>query len=70
MKRRTFVQQSSLAALASCLPWQSMLSCGNDPELSSFEKRLSPVGRALDIDVIWDGFDIEKNFVHAVPWPI
>ena len=23
--------------------------------------RIVPVGRALDIDVIWDGFDIEKN---------
>jgi 3-hydroxyacyl-[acyl-carrier-protein] dehydratase len=25
-----------------------------------------PVGRALDIDVIWDGFDIEKNLSRII----
>lgn len=75
MKRRTFVQQSSLAALASCLPWQSMLSCGNDPELSSFEKRLSPVGRALEFEdqYVWCNSPIEgpdgKIHVFYSCWP-
>ena len=28
--------------------------------------RIVPVGRALDIDVIWDGFDIEKNLSRII----
>ena len=28
--------------------------------------RIVPVGRALDIDVIWDGFDVEKNLSRII----
>ena len=28
--------------------------------------RIVPVGRALDIDIIWDGFDIEKNLSRII----
>ncbi len=78
MKRRHFIATSLLASAGSCLPFQaqSFLNFeGNNPKLSEFEKRLSPVGRALEFEdfYVWCNSPIEgpdgKIHVFFSRWP-
>jgi len=76
MNRRQFIIGNSLAVMALCLPFS--VQAGNfmdDPKLSDFEKRLRPVGRALEFEdyYVWCNSPIEgpdgKIHVFFSRWP-
>ena len=53
MDRKTFLQTSFLASLGACLPMHANGFLNFDVQdlpLSDFEKRLTPVGRALEFE--------------------
>lgn len=76
MNRKDFITSTALASLSISLPfntWGEIL-CG-DPKLSDFEKRLRPVGRALEFEnkYVWGNSPIEgpdgKIHVFYSRWP-
>jgi hypothetical protein len=78
MDRKTFISTSMLASLGACLPMQAMtLLNGKEQQLplSDFEKRLTPVGRALEFEdyYVWCNSPIEgpdgKIHVFFSRWP-
>ncbi|WP_157206275.1 glycoside hydrolase family protein [Mariniflexile maritimum] len=78
MDRKTFISTSMLASLGACLPMQAMaLLSGREQQLplSDFEKRLTPVGRALEFEdyYVWCNSPIEgpdgKIHVFFSRWP-
>ena len=74
MKRKQFLSTSFLASLGMCMPLNYQLFA-MDPELSDFERRLKPVGRALELRdyYVWGNSPIEgpdgKIHVFFSRWP-
>lgn len=76
MNRRSFIIGNSLALIGFCLPFSAKSSdVKKDPTLSDFEKRLQPVGRALEFEdyYVWCNSPIEgpdgKIHVFFSRWP-
>jgi hypothetical protein len=76
MNRRSFIIGNSLALISLCLPFSAKSSdVKKDPTLSDFEKRLQPVGRALEFEdyYVWCNSPIEgpdgKIHVFFSRWP-
>lgn len=62
MNRRQFIIGNSLAVMGLCLPFSAKaLNFLDDPRLSDFEKKLRPVGRALEFEgyYVWCSSPIE-----------
>ncbi|MCH4551722.1 glycoside hydrolase family protein [Aestuariibaculum lutulentum] len=77
MKRKEFIATGILASLGSCLTafGDDLKWLNQEPKLSDFEKRLSPVGRALEFEdyYVWCNSPIEapdgKIHVFFSRWP-
>lgn len=76
MKRKEFLSTSVLASVGLSMPlnyWNGFFT--DDPELSNFERRLRPVGRALEFEgyYVWGNSPIEgpdgKIHVFYSRWP-
>lgn len=76
MKRKEFINLSILTAFAAHIPFTAFgSSIGKEPKLSEFEKKLVPVGRALEFEgyYVWCNSPIEgpdgKIHVFFSRWP-
>ena len=62
MNRKQFINTSLLGAIGLSIPFNSFGNTSTtDPKLSDFEKRLTPVGRALEFEdyYVWCNSPIE-----------